>query len=134
MNNHLASICCALAFAIACGPSHPGRDECLALMGEYHLAMQAALVCDPAQPTSCDSGRPLTVSSQAPDGSLTLEGICMAPCLAAVNPARTAAMDEVLRRYQEVGCGLTPCWCPTPESMPPRCLPEGTCWGLRPPS
>jgi hypothetical protein len=133
MNNHLASICCALAFANACGPSDGGKDECLGLLGKYHLAMQDALVCDPAQPTSCDAGRPVTVSLQLPDGSLKLEGICMAPCLVAVNPARTATLDELLTRYQEVGCGLEACWCPPPEAMPPTCLAEGTCWGLRPP-
>jgi hypothetical protein len=131
MRDRFASICCALAVAIACGPSH--TDECLALAGEYHLAMQDALVCDPAQPASCDAGRPVTVSLQLPDGSLKLEGICMSPCLAAVNPARTAILDELLTRYQETGCALAPCWCPPPESMPPSCLAEGTCWGLRPP-
>lgn len=114
-----------------CGRSGTSADDpCLAIVHEYAAAMPDALVCDPNAPDSCGAGRPLTVSEQAADGSITLRGVCMAPCLGAVDPQRTAGLDGILARFQAQGCSLVPCWCPPPQAMPATCTPAGTCWGL----
>lgn len=126
----LLVIPCAIGMA-SCSYSGD-RDTCLAITREYQAAMPDALICDPGAADACGVGRPLIVSEQAADGAVTLEGLCMPPCLAAVNPERTGRLDEILARFLAEGCKLGPCWCPRPESMPPTCMPGGTCWGLGP--
>jgi hypothetical protein len=117
----------------ACSPaSESGEERCLAITREYQSAMPDALICDPGVVDACGAGRPVIVSEQAPDGTVTLRGLCMAPCLAAVNPTRTAALDQILARFHAQGCTLGACWCPRPESMPPTCMENGGCWGLGP--
>lgn len=113
--------------------SHSGeQDKCLEITREYQAAMPDALICDPGAADACGVGRPLIVSEQALDGTVTLEGLCLPPCFAAVNPGRTEKLDEILTRFFAEGCTLGPCWCPRPGSMPPTCMPDGTCWGLGP--
>lgn len=116
----------------ACSGQESAGDPCLAIVREYQAAMPYALECDPGVAGSCAAGRPLIVSEQASDGTVTLHGLCMAPCFAAVNPKRTAALDEVLARFHAEGCTLGPCWCPRPESMPPACVPDGKWRGIGP--
>lgn len=119
---------------VSCSPSDYESTEvrCLAITREYQAAMPDALLCDPTAADACGDGRPIIVSELETDGTVKLEGLCMPPCLAAVNPTRTAKLDEILTRFYAQGCVLGPCWCPRPESMPPTCMPEGTCWGLNP--
>lgn len=112
-------------------PGEPDEDPCLAVAREYQAAMLDALVCDPAEPGSCAAGRPLIVSRQDLDGTVTLEGLCSTElCAAAVNPARTAKLDELLARFAARGCRLGPCVCPPPGSLPARCQSEGKCTGV----
>ena len=126
-------VACIVLGQMGCSTSSPpDEDQCLAITREYQAAMPDALVCDFGAVDACGVGRPVIVSEQAPDGTITLRGLCMAPCLAAVNPARTAALDEILVRFHAQGCTLGGCWCPRPESMPPTCMENGKCWGLGP--
>lgn len=129
-----AAVLLALA---ACGASD-GDDPCLAVVREYQREMPSALVCDPAV-DACTTGRPLIVSQAEPDGTFTLEGLC-APlsddrqCLGAVNPARTARIDQLLATFERMGCAKRTCFCPSRETLPPRCAASGewagTCVGI----
>ncbi len=109
-----------------------GGDVCLGIAREYQAAMLDALICDPTAANACGAGRPLILSAQAPDGTVTLEGLCMPPCLGAVNPQRTTQLDDILAHFYAQGCKLQPCWCPPPSSMPATCTKSGACWGLAP--
>lgn len=131
-----ASCAVLLLFALACTPSSessPDPSRCLAIAVQYQSAMAAAVQCDPAGPGECSTGRPVVVSVQNPDGSSTVEGLCMPPCYAAVNPSRTGSVDAALAAFYSAGCTLGPCWCPPPGSLPPMCLASGVCSGLVPP-
>lgn len=130
MNSRTRLIAMILVALASCSSSESLEARCLAITRDYQAAMQDALICDPAVPDACGAGRPLTVSELEPDGTVKLQGICMPPCLGAVNPARTAKLDELLTRFKAEGCALGPCWCPPLESMPATCLPDGTCSGL----
>jgi hypothetical protein len=134
MHRARVSVIVSCAFALGCSPrgEAPGEDRCLAIVRDYQTAMVDAIVCDPAESGSCGAGRPLIVSRQGPDGQVTLEGLCMPPCYGAVNPARTATLDELLTQFEAQGCQLGPCPCPPPEWMPPACLESGECWGIGP--
>jgi hypothetical protein len=127
----ISAVAVFLTVVVGCGPSTTSHeDACLAIAHEYAAAMPDAMVCDPNVLNSCGAGRPLTVAEQRADGSIVLQGLCMPPCLGAVNPQRTATLDEILARFLAQGCSLGPCWCPPPTSMPATCTPAGTCWGL----
>lgn len=135
MLRFVAVVCAAtLGFSSACSPSaksSPDAALCQALAVEYQAAMRAAVLCDPGSSDECTSGRPIVVSVQNPDGSLTVEGLCLPPCYGAVNVARAGPVDAVLAHYRSEGCAARTCWCP-PTGQPPHCLDSGTCSGLLP--
>lgn len=136
MAQHASVIVLACALTLqGCSPSKedaPTEDLCLTITHDYYAAMQDALVCDPTEGDACGAGRPLMFAAQAEDGTETLQGICMDPCLAAVNPTRTAGLDEILRRFETVGCTYGRCACPPPSWMPVSCLEAGVCTGIAP--
>jgi len=132
MKHRLLALMCAAAAAACSDTRDPREDSCLALVREYQAAMPDAMICDPGVAAACAAGRPLIVSEQTPDGTVALRGLCMPPCLGAVNPARTGPLDLVLSRFFAQGCTLGACWCPQPASMPPTCMQNGVCWGLGP--
>jgi hypothetical protein len=121
----------ALAFIVVlagCSRTGGATDPCVGIAREYQAAMPDAMICDPSQPNPCAAGRPMVVSVQGEDGTITLEGLCL--CEGAVNPARTATVDALLARFGAAGCQLQPCWCPPPEWMPATCSETGVCRGV----
>lgn len=107
------------------------RDRsCLEIVKDYQGAMPDAMVCEVGRDASCGAGRPFIVSGVREDGSVELEGICEEPCLGAVNPARTARVDDLLAEFDKAGCKRAYCWCPNPVSMPASCAPVASCIGM----
>lgn len=124
----ILSVVAVVSAVLACRASDDAKGDCIAIAREYQAAMPDALVCDATETGSCSAGRPVIVSQQNDDGTVTLEGLCL--CQHAVNPALTATVDAILGRYEAAGCELLPCWCPPPERMPPSCLENGVCSGI----
>lgn len=122
----------ATLLLVACsGACSKGQAaDCLAVVNAYSAAMPDASVCDPLEPSPCHAGRPIAYGRIESDGTRVLEGICMPPCLAAVNPSRTAALDAHLKTFEQLGCAYDGCPCPTPQMMPESCKSNGECYGI----
>jgi hypothetical protein len=127
---HIIASAMGAAAMILSGGCGGSQRSCLEIARDYQAMLPAALVCEVDVAASCGAGRPLVVSEQEPDGSLKLEGLCDAPCLGAVNPARTARLDELLEEHAEATCKRIACWCPDSVTMPASCTPDATCYGI----
>lgn len=128
-----AYLACFAAILLFGCRDQSSEDRCMDLIEEYRVAMASSLACDPTDSGSCGTGRPLVVCAAETQACTAL---CAAPCLAAVNPASTAALDEILGRFEARGCTLKACPCPTPAQIPTECVPSGdagVCQGLGPP-
>ena len=78
----------------SCGmASAAGAMDCKAIRSAYASALVQAQLCDPAVPDSCGATRP-----KAP------QDVCR--CQVAVNPARTAQLDQLLAQFQAQACPL----------------------------
>jgi len=101
------------------GASGSPPAGCAAIATEYLAVLRAALVCDPAAPAPCAAERPLVVSEGSSTEDAKITGLCWVAAADYVNPARTAALDQVLLRYAAAGCTVG--FCPGPSGGPPRC-------------
>ncbi len=89
----------ALLLTFACGVSaqQDGMD-CNAVRSAYAAALQRAQRCEVGALNACGAERPRAV-----------EDACRCPV--AVNPTRTAELDELLQRYKSLACRSEPPMC-----------------------
>jgi hypothetical protein len=97
--------------ARAASPTPRDAKGCAAIQDAYASALKQAQVCDPALRDSCAATRPGTP-----------QDVCK--CQVAVNPARTAQLDELLERFRSQGCPLDQPFCNRGACKVPaqRCL------------
>jgi hypothetical protein len=114
-NLAFGKLSCLLAATALAAVAGCGSASCLSIAKAYADEVPNALMCDPGAANACAAQRPTVVYEQSGQ-KLTLEGL--GTCAHAMNPARTARLDQILAQYNSEGCQLlaTPV-CPAPSNL-----------------
>ena len=76
-------------------------------MKEYDQEKNNALICDPASSDPCSDQSPVVIKGVDANGNVSIEALA-SNCNHAVNPARSASLHEIFRRFQASGCAAQP--------------------------
>ncbi len=98
--------------------------SCTDIAKEYATAWKEAVLCDPAAADACGAQRPIVTYEATSDADAKIEGLCDVANGGYVSPSRTAALDDILARYDAAGCSLGVC--PGPAPYTPTCVDDGT--------
>jgi hypothetical protein len=93
MKPRVIVVVAALVFGGCASVSAAGAMDCNAIGTAYATALRDAQACDLATPDSCGATRPWSP-----------QDVCR--CTVAVNPARTAELDQLLVQFQAQACPL----------------------------
>ncbi len=96
-----------LAAALACGSEAATPPDCAAIRTSYASALKEAVVCTQGVPDACAVTRPA-----AP------QDVC--GCTVAVNPLRTAQLDQLAAIFREGHCPFDQAVCTTTCPAPAR--------------
>jgi hypothetical protein len=94
----LATLIVFAAFAASACSSESAPVDCNTVASSYAAAMKDAVVCDTLVPTSCAATR-----------AAALQDACQ--CQVAVNPLRTAHVDQLATLFNAQGCGPSQLTC-----------------------
>lgn len=102
------------------GSVTPASSECGGIAAEYSSALLDAMRCDPGASDPCGAQYPLAVKECDAKMNCSFQSICWTAYVGYVNPARTAGVDEMIRRYRAAGCAVAAC--PGPPPHVTRCV------------
>jgi len=92
----------------------PPPSPCPAIASEYAEALARARTCEPAKGGSCGALRMSLAAG--------LEGNRFCGCRVRVDAKKAARLDEIMGRFNLMGCPMAVCACP--EDPGPACRPE----------